>query len=747
MSESENDSSDKLYSSLNASDNDPDANDNDLSGSDNDPDTSDELENGRIEESTRSDPYIIRMETLFRQFGVQSKVQLPDLNHVELYELLQYLNRKFLLDMETEHILAWAFEVFAINSSDRIITVNDFESRFSQIYLRILRIIDLFNDEGILRYIHPSFPDIGVPSSFLAKILKVIVYMRECIIGAITINAVKRNSSSVPTSIECNLMRFSPADYSRLNEFQSLIIYLLKQIRINGYVRQEEYLYREIMIAPHDQPNNIYGTRAYERKFTISEFVYSAVQKEINMTQWENLTSNPSNQRNAVDYLKKCVDYELPPYNPHRHLHAFDNGIYVTRTNQFIPYGQLENLPPQYATFHCCNFKAIPFHSDKWIDELTSVDHYHEIQTPHFDRLMKYQEWPEEVQDWFFAMGGKMLYEINELDKWQVIPFLRGVAQTGKSTIIKHIANFFHPDYVAVLGNEMEKQFGLSILAEEFKNMLYYCTEVRENFTLPQAQFQSIVTGEAINMSLKYKTARTMIVKCPGILGGNTHMQYLDTSRSVARRIIEFYSGKCVTELDTSLDEKLREEAAAFLIKCNLAYQSKVRKHGLKSIWEVLPQYFIELRKLLEQDLNPMCSFLENSCEIEIKPGSYMPYKEFKKIYEEWCGSMNLQNAKKMKLSNDYIKILFDGKSLRLVTDTKMWCGSPLKTEYVEGVGIPQQPEDQSSSMGFGSVNGFGQTQSFVNQGTGFIQNHESSMLIQRNIRDLGNNSISIDSA
>ena len=76
---------------------------------------------------------------------------------------------------------------------------------------------------------------------------------------------------------------------------------------------------------------------------------------------------------------------------------------------------------------------------------------------------MKHQGWPLEVQFWFLACCGKMGYEINELDRWQFIPFLRGVAQSGKSTILKHIAStWYNSDDVAVLGNDMEKCFGLS---------------------------------------------------------------------------------------------------------------------------------------------------------------------------------------------------------------------------------------------------------------------------------------------
>lgn len=59
---------------------------------------------------------------------------------------------------------------------------------------------------------------------------------------------------------------------------------------------------------------------------------------------------------------------------------------------------------------------------------------------------------------------GRMFYDVNERDTWQVIPFLKGVAGTGKSFIINILLSIFDPKDVGILSNNVEEQFGLAPL-------------------------------------------------------------------------------------------------------------------------------------------------------------------------------------------------------------------------------------------------------------------------------------------
>lgn len=665
------------------------------SHSESESDTEDELE----EVLAGQDAETQRMEVILRQLGVRSNQGIPELTHDDLYQVLRYLNRKYLSEMEPYQTQRWGFQVFGIPFGDsNQLTVDDITLRFDQLYLQLLRLKFLLIDQDIIYRSNENYPEVDIPSVFVARIQEVLVNMRDALITGITMSAIKKNNTGVYATREIRLFRFSQIDYSENTHYQNLLLYLLSNVRKLNYVRQDHKFLKEISSDGIDG-NVSYGTRAYEEACTITTFVSKCVRKEYIFSQWQNMTHSIGNQKAAVEYLMTSCDVEVPTYNPSRHLHSFMNGIYITKTHQFIPYDEMEKLPVEYENFHSCHFKPLKFWPEVWIDQLGDIDNFPRIQTPDFDRLMEHQDWPVEVQYWFYAMCGKMGYEVNELDRWQIQPFLRGVAQSGKSTILKYIATtLFKYDDVAVLGNDMEKQFGLSILAEEYKRMMYYCTEVREDFKLPQAQFQSMVTGEPINMAVKFKTARTTVIKCPGMLAGNVHMQYVDTSRSVARRILEFYFGNCVHDLDTELPDKLEKESAAFLVKCNLAYQSKVRRHGSKAIWEAVPQYFHDLRKLLEQDLNPFCCFLETSLDIQINPGLYMPYKDLKKMYNDWLDTHNIPRNK-MRLTQDYLKVIFDSKSLCLKVEERVYNGVMNKIDYVLGIDQTANPGSISSTL------------------------------------------------
>ena len=56
---------------------------------------------------------------------------------------------------------------------------------------------------------------------------------------------------------------------------------------------------------------------------------------------------------------------------------------------------------------------------------------------------MDYQEFPADVCDIMYVMGGKLLYEVNSIERWQCIPFMKGIAGSGKSTIVKAFSKFY----------------------------------------------------------------------------------------------------------------------------------------------------------------------------------------------------------------------------------------------------------------------------------------------------------------
>ena len=64
---------------------------------------------------------------------------------------------------------------------------------------------------------------------------------------------------------------------------------------------------------------------------------------------------------------------------------------------------------------------------DKVFDDYSHVDNWEDIPTPNFDRVLQYQNFEPEVCKWAYVMGGRLCFDVGELDKWQIIPFFKGL--------------------------------------------------------------------------------------------------------------------------------------------------------------------------------------------------------------------------------------------------------------------------------------------------------------------------------
>ena len=57
---------------------------------------------------------------------------------------------------------------------------------------------------------------------------------------------------------------------------------------------------------------------------------------------------------------------------------------------------------------------------------------------------MDYQKFEPDVCKWMYVMGGRLCFDVGDLDGWQIIPFLNGIARSGKSTLITKVFKKFY---------------------------------------------------------------------------------------------------------------------------------------------------------------------------------------------------------------------------------------------------------------------------------------------------------------
>ena len=421
--------------------------------------------------------------------------------------------------------------------------------------------------------------------------------------------------------------------------YQKCLLYSLDQTYKSGYRRYKGQCCEETRTIEGHR------TRAWQPKFTIEQFVYSLSQKDDDFAMWKNFTSRGNVYRDVVDNMNKCIDAQFPEITKRRHVWSFRNGVFVGK--EWLPDQGVYDCrfyPYESAEFRCLDPTIIACkYFDQQFDDFSHIKKWQDIPTPFFDSVLKYQKFDTDVCDWAYVMGGRLCFDVGELDAWQVIPFFKGIARSGKSTLItKVFKKFYENEDVGTLSNNIEKKFGLSAIKDTF---MFIAPEVKGDLALEQAEFQSMVSGEDVSVAVKNKTAVSIEWTTPGVLGGNEVPNWKDNSGSVLRRILAWNFAKQVKEADPQLDEKLNNELPIILLKCVRAYIDYSNKYRNKDIWNVVPEYFKKIQKQVAMVASSLHNFLESTL-IKYDKDLFVPQKLFVQVFNQHCQANNLGRHK-----------------------------------------------------------------------------------------------------
>lgn len=454
-------------------------------------------------------------------------------------------------------------------------------------------------------------------------------------------------------------------DLDDISQYQQLLLSLFNETYDKNYRR-----YKGMCCVQIQTPEG-HNTRAWKPIMTIAEFVYSTAQKEDRFEVWRNLTQNGNNPRNAIKHLSDCKDMQFPDIEKNRHVWSYNNGIFVGKewspkagkyTCRFYPYGSNE--------YRCLDPTVV---SSKYFDQQfipnTHVENWWDLPTPHFQSVLDYQGFSEDVAKWMYVMGGRLCFDVGDLDAWQVIPFVKGIARSGKSTLItKVFKKFYENEDARTMSNNIERKFGLSSIYDGF---MFIAPEVKGDLCLEQAEFQSIVSGEDVSIAVKNEKARSCVWKTPGILGGNEIPNWKDNSGSVLRRILAWNFGKQVMEADCHLDEKLNKELPVIMNKCVWAYLEYSQKYSDQDIWNVVPKYFKNIQTQVAMVTNSLQNFLASE-KVKYSPESFCPQKLFVQMFNQHCQENNLG---RFKFNPDFYAGPFSSRQLEVVTEARTYKG------------------------------------------------------------------------
>jgi hypothetical protein len=468
--------------------------------------------------------------------------------------------------------------------------------------------------------------------------------------------------------------------------FQKCLLYSLDQTYKAGYRRYKGQCCEEIKTIEGHR------TRAWRPKFTIEQFVYSLAQKDDNFEVWKNFTSRGTVFRDVIDNMSKCIDAQFPEITKRRHVWSFRNGVFVGK--EWIPDRGVYDCcfyPYDSQKFGCLDPTIIACkYFDQQFDDFSHIERWQDIPTPWFDSILKYQNFEDEVCDWAYVMGGRLCYDVGEMDGWQVIPFFKGIARSGKSTLItKVFKKFYENEDIGTLSNNIERKFGLSAIKDSF---MFIAPEVKGDLALEQAEFQSMVSGEDVSVAVKNKTAVSIEWNVPGVLGGNEVPNWKDNSGSVLRRILPWNFAKQVRDADPQLDEKLNRELPIILLKCVKAYLDYSNKYRDKDIWNVVPEYFKKIQKQVAMVASTLHNFLESTNIIYGKE-LFVPQKLFVQVFNQHCQANNLG---KHKFNQDFYAGPFSSRDIEVRDEVVNYKGRTYpKQPVIYGVDVVEE------SLGF----------------------------------------------
>jgi hypothetical protein len=443
--------------------------------------------------------------------------------------------------------------------------------------------------------------------------------------------------------------------------YQKLLLFLLKKAYASGFRRYRDFCCEEIR-----------NTRAWRPVKEIKDFVYDETQKEDNAEMWMNLTNRGNMAHDVQRHLSNCKDIQFSEIKKDRHVWSFANGLLDSRPSEikdskfrFYEYttDEFRDLDPLLVS--CKYF-------DQHFDPYETTDDWWDIPTPFLQSVLDYQRFEQDVSRWIYVFLGRLCFDVNEMDGWQVIPFLKGIARSGKSTLITKVARkFYECEDVATLSNNIEKKFGLQSI---YNGFLFISPEIKGDLQLEQAEFQSLVSGEDLSIARKNEKALSMQWKTPGILGGNEVPNWKDNSGSILRRLATVNFSRQIADdvADPHLEYKLEAEIPAILCKCLRAYLDYSAKYADKDIWNVLPKYFKLIQSQVASVTNSLQHFLCSE-KFQFGPALFVPQKLFIAQFNQHCKENNLGM---FKFNQDFYAGPFSAKDLEVRVESQIYRGA-----------------------------------------------------------------------
>jgi phage/plasmid-associated DNA primase len=374
---------------------------------------------------------------------------------------------------------------------------------------------------------------------------------------------------------------------------QKLLNFLMQRAGDQRLRRKNAAFYR-----PRLLPDNTH-TGFYEYDREITDFIFQAVSPaRMHPEFYDALTNKPSTPQQMINLLTSLPDPRSPFLEKDRTLFSYANGVFNAVDGTFTTYA--DRVHNTKSTSNFFDFVMTP--------ELLSMDPM-DIETPNFEKILADQDLDPCARRWMYSLCGRLLHNVGQLDDWQVTLYIRGVAGSGKSSILKVMQMMYEACDTGFMMSDGQVSFCDEHLYDKH---IVMAMDLDKQTLFSATRINSMTSGERLSINRKFKTALNTEWKPPMAMASNAQPPWDDVAGNLVRRFVIFTFNHPVRVSDPHLFTRLKQEVPLLLVKMARAYLASIRDYGHGSLWAegVLPKMCHDAKRQYLVSSNPLSAFL-----------------------------------------------------------------------------------------------------------------------------------------
>jgi hypothetical protein len=412
-------------------------------------------------------------------------------------------------------------------------------------------------------------------------------------------------------------------DIEKKSDFENFMTEIENIFLMNEWKKQGKWVMEKVY---HEDTGEF--VHAYKRKLTIEPSIRTLFHRNKRPKLLKLANPGSHSVERLAEWMEKHDEKDyFPTIKRNRHWFSFRDGVYYAEDDMFMRHNDPQN---EIRSIEHGGEVACVYHNFD-VEEYYQCEDFLDISTPDFDRVLLYQickdmEHPTQAETKIYitilGLIGRLLYDVNERDHWQIFPFIWGYTGTGKSLIVVHVIHrFYDPKDVLDLSNNQEEKFGLGVHCAKDK-LIMLASDVNDKLShnFNQGEILQAVAGEFMTLPIKFGDPWEGLFKMHITMAGNKFPQFDDSSGQISRRAVLIKMIKAIEHPDPELAMRLHDEVGKLIIKCNRAYRYLLDEYGDNvDFHEWAPRYFKENTADILEELNPLSAFLNSRFVVTTK--------------------------------------------------------------------------------------------------------------------------------